>query len=379
MPARVDLTGRRIGRVVILARDTSKPLCMFWAAMCDCGNHFSCYSASLKRGDRFECKKCMFERRRVTDLTGRKYGRWTVIGIGVNDRGKTICHCLCDCGNKGDIEHNHLRAPRKTKSCGCWGRKIKSKYANTTLYPPAHGLAKSSFYSIRVNIIHKCYNEKHPTYHKFGAKGITVCDLWRNGAKDMYEWALSVGWKEKDVFCLKEGAKEFNPKTVYLIPQNEVCSMIGQSQGVQITYRGETHSIQKWAEIMDVDKGQLRRKIQHLPSVEEAFGSYFRKCKFLRDPSLVQKAIDLYESGMTQKAISKIFGVTSMSVRYHLVKHGVKLREEFPLRKPEVKNEEIKRLLDEGLSGKEISRRLGVADTSIYNRIKRMYGIKREQ
>lgn len=379
MKVRIDLSGTRVGRVLILERDEVKHNQQWWKGRCDCGTCFSFTRMSLKRGERFECKKCMKERKRGPDLTGRVFGRWTIVGMGINDKGKTICHCVCDCGAKGDIEPYVLKAPRKSKSCGCWGRKMKSKYANSTQYPPAHGLATGSFYSIRVQIIHKCYNEKHPTYHKFGAKGITVCDLWRNGAKDMYEWAISAGWQEKDVFCLKEGAREFNPETVYLIPQNEASSILSQSQGDQITYKGETHSISKWAKIMKVSDPQLRRKIKLLPSVEEAFGSYFRRCNFIRDPSLVDSAISFYENGMTQAEVGKCFGMTGSAIKYHLDKHGVKLRTEIPLKKPEVKNEDIQKLVNEGLSKSEISRRLGISDTSIRNRINKMNGIKRNR
>src|SRR5271165_6077537 len=137
MPCRVDISGKRVGRVVIIERDHSKPRCLFWKALCDCGKHFSCFSASLKRGERFECKDCMNERKRGPDLSGRKYGRWTVLSMGVDCRNKTICNCRCDCGNLGKVPPSNLNHPKKTKSCGCWGRKIKSKYVNTTQYPPS--------------------------------------------------------------------------------------------------------------------------------------------------------------------------------------------------------------------------------------------------
>lgn len=377
MPARVDFSGKRIGRVVVLERDTSKPKSTFWKAICDCGTHFSCYSRSFKRGDRFECKKCMLERKRGIDLTGRIYGRWTVTGMGINEKGKTVCHCTCDCGSNGDIEPYVLNHPKKSKSCGCLGRKMKSKYVNSTLYPPSHRLSTSSFYAIRTELIHKCYKEKHQSYPKFGGQGITVCELWRNGAKDMYEWALFQGWEEKTIFCLKEGQREFGPETVYLVPNHEYRSSVAQKQGLQITYKGETHSVARWAEIMNIDRSQLIKKIKQLPSIDEAFTYNFRKCKFLRDPSLVQKAINLYENGMTIADVGRCFEMTPPAIKYHLDKHGVKTRTEPLLKKPMITNEAIQKLLNEGLSKKEISRRLLISDTSIGHRINKMNGIKR--
>lgn len=379
MPSRIDISGKRIGRVIILERDQSKPRCLFWKAVCDCGTHFSCYSASFKRGERFECKECMLERRRGIDLTGRKYGRWTVVGMGVNHHNKTVCHCLCDCGKTGDVTPYTLSRPRHSMSCGCYGRKLKSKYVNSTLYPPAHGLSQSSFYSIRIALIHKCYKIDNPSYRRFGAKGITVCELWRNGAKDMYEWALSIGWKEKDVFCLKEDAKEFNPDTVYLIPNDELRSIIGLNGGVQITYRGETHSVGKWAKILGVNKGQLRRKIAKNPSVEEVFGSHFKKNIFAYDPSLTEKVIKYYQEGKTCAQIGILIGVSQNCVRYNLIKNDIELRAEFPLKKPEVRNEDIIKMTAEGMSISVIAKKLGVSTTSIYHRIEKINGVKRDR
>src|SRR5260221_290731 len=100
MPAAIDYTGRKIGRVKILSlvergRGSSR-----WNCLCDCGKEFICWAITLKRGDKFECNPCRNERRRGIDLTGRTFGRWTVIGREINENNKTVWHCKCDCGNE---------------------------------------------------------------------------------------------------------------------------------------------------------------------------------------------------------------------------------------------------------------------------------------
>src|SRR5581483_3840942 len=206
------------------------------------------------------------------------FGRWTVLGRVIDEHGKTKWKCRCDCGAMGEVATCALGKRGRSQSCGCLGRKEKSKYVNTTLYPPVHKLSQTCFYRMRVNLVHRCYNEKHQSYKLYGAEGITVCELWRNSAKDMYEWALSQGWQESDVFFLRAGEKEYNPETTVVMSESAFRSDLGTHGGHQITYNGETHSVGKWAKILQVSPAALRKKLLRNPSIDIVFNSHFRKC-----------------------------------------------------------------------------------------------------
>lgn len=52
------------------------------------------------------------------DMTGQKFGRWTVIGFDCNKNRRTMWKCRCDCGTKRSVEGARLRGGR-SKSCGC--------------------------------------------------------------------------------------------------------------------------------------------------------------------------------------------------------------------------------------------------------------------
>lgn len=56
---------------------------------------------------------------RAEDLTGKRFGYWTVLGLG--DRSNTGLmrwRCRCDCGNVRDVKTNMLKSGRSI-SCGC--------------------------------------------------------------------------------------------------------------------------------------------------------------------------------------------------------------------------------------------------------------------
>ena len=62
------------------------------------------------------------------DLTGQKFGRWTVINItDKRTKNRTIIwHCKCDCGNEKDVDGYTLKSGQ-SKSCGCLHKEIVKK------------------------------------------------------------------------------------------------------------------------------------------------------------------------------------------------------------------------------------------------------------
>ena len=53
-----------------------------------------------------------------------------------------------------------------------------------------HGLSRSKEFIVRRGMISRCYQPNSGSYKNYGAKGITVCDEWRN---DPYQFYIDVG------------------------------------------------------------------------------------------------------------------------------------------------------------------------------------------
>jgi hypothetical protein len=68
------------------------------------------------------------------DPTGRRFGRWTVIGTSEPKRYRTTIYwrraqvwvCQCDCGTVRSVLAANLLAEKST-SCGCWKREVTSR------------------------------------------------------------------------------------------------------------------------------------------------------------------------------------------------------------------------------------------------------------
>ena len=63
---------------------------------------------------------------RFIDLTGKKFGRWTVIKRSFPNKGEQpVWLCKCDCGKEKIVMGNSLRKG-DSKSCGCLSNELKS-------------------------------------------------------------------------------------------------------------------------------------------------------------------------------------------------------------------------------------------------------------
>jgi len=129
----IDLVGKKFGRLIVIKRNhpNSKSGAPKWLCKCNCGKEKVIEGGSLRSGATKSCGCLANEfksKRRLIDLTGRKFGKLTVIKRsypnGNNRSPKWLCKC--ECGKEKIIFGDSLRNGI-TKSCGCLHREIMSK------------------------------------------------------------------------------------------------------------------------------------------------------------------------------------------------------------------------------------------------------------
>lgn len=104
----------------------------------------------------------------LIDLTGRKFGRWTVLGRHIDSRKYCRWRCRCTCG----VERVRLSQPLRegrSRSCGCLSRKLHV----------IHGHAGTRMYSAWQAMLQRCKNHNDHAYTNYGGRGITVTPRWR--------------------------------------------------------------------------------------------------------------------------------------------------------------------------------------------------------
>lgn len=130
----------------------------------------------------------------VKDITGKRFGRLTVIRrFGTSRQGLATWLCQCDCGRECVIGGSHLRKGN-TRSCGCFHDESARKRRTT------HGMSGTRLYAVWKTMIQRCSNPNCDDYKYYGARGISVCEEWRNSFLDFYTWASANGYDENALY-----------------------------------------------------------------------------------------------------------------------------------------------------------------------------------
>lgn len=115
-----DLTGRKFGRLTVIKRDTDQnpKRCSRWVCQCDCGNTKSVYRDKLLSGNTTSCG-CAKKHVHMRDLTGQKFGKLVALSRTEEKCGNSyMWKCQCECGNICYVSGISLTSLKK-QSCGC--------------------------------------------------------------------------------------------------------------------------------------------------------------------------------------------------------------------------------------------------------------------
>jgi hypothetical protein len=113
---------------------------------------------------------------RRLELMGRRFGRLVVLGIAYATPYGTKWLCLCNCGTKkiifGSALHKGL-----TVSCGCFQREEVAK--RSLRHGDHRRGRRTPEHRIWGEMIQRCLNKKNRAYKNYGKRGITVDLRWR--------------------------------------------------------------------------------------------------------------------------------------------------------------------------------------------------------
>lgn len=122
------------------------------------------------------------------DLTGRKFGRLSVLKRVENKGSHVAWLCLCDCGNTTVATGKDLKSGN-TCSCGCLGKENRIKSRRI------HGQSNTHLYWVWKEIRQRCNNPKHKDFENYGGRGIHLCKEW-SSFDAFHEWAILNGYEE---------------------------------------------------------------------------------------------------------------------------------------------------------------------------------------
>lgn len=190
----------------------------------------------------------------IEDINNKKpEGSWlTVTGFVQTESKFAHVSFICKCGEEGYTRMTNV-INGHTWSCGCQRKGNFKKFSDESKKSVKYSEYHKKIGSIYRSIICRCYNEKDTSYKNYGAKGVTMCDEWKNDYQKFLTWCLENGYKEglnldKDT---KSGiTKIYSPETCIFITPRE--NLLARDITVKVMYKGELQPISKIAEVEGV-------------------------------------------------------------------------------------------------------------------------------
>jgi len=196
---------------------------------------------------------------RRIDLVGKTFGHLTVVSCGELVGKHLRWNCICVCGKNHSVASQKLRTG-EVSSCGCKKGEMLAAHKTT------HGGSNTREFRIWSRMKTRCSNPKHNRYHRYGGRGIRVCDRWlesfENFLADMGPCpdGMSIERKNNDLDYCKDNC-------IWATPTEQA---LNRSTARLIEFAGRTMHISQWESEMGFTHGRITKRLALGWSIEKA-------------------------------------------------------------------------------------------------------------
>lgn len=205
----------------------------------------------------------------ASEFEAATHGRLAVIGpaFRIGRHSKQVFEC--ECGNVIVALVSNVISGNTT-SCGCYRKKANTK----------HGNCNHHLYQTWSNMLERCCNPSAHNYHRYGGRGITVCDRWRdNFANFISDMGERPDGCTLDRIDNSKGYEPGNCKWATWVEQNN-----NTRRNRLLSHNGKTQTMTQWAREFGFEVHTIRDRLRLGWSVERALSEpvqveYKRKAK----------------------------------------------------------------------------------------------------
>ena len=132
-------------------------------------------------------------------------------------------------------------------------------------------MSKTRPYDIWQNMKGRCYNPHNPRYDRYGGRGITVCDEWKEDFNAFYEWSVQNGYSDDLTIDRIDNDKGYSPDNCRWATQEEQAR--NRESNIKITIGNATKTLKEWCEIFELDyrKINMRYRRNNYRGIDDLF------------------------------------------------------------------------------------------------------------
>lgn len=200
----------------------------------------------------------------LKDLTGRVFGRLTVLSRAPNIKQWTRWSCRCECGTVVDTYSTSLLRGL-TQSCGCLQRERTSISGKTSNLK--HGFYNHPLYGVWDGMMRRCYKPATANYRNYGGRGIAVCDDWHSPEK-FVTWGIASGYtKGLSLDRYPDNNGNYEPGNCRWATMKQ--QLRNKRSNVFLEWDGQRRTVSEWAEVTGLRFHVIRSRMHRGWSTED--------------------------------------------------------------------------------------------------------------
>lgn len=192
---------------------------------------------------------------------GQKFNKLKVIGIDHTEEYKSpngrnikkkYYKCICECGNETVVYQGKLISGQ-TKSCGCLSKN--------------HCMWNKRIYNTYRAMKKRCFLKKDKDYKNYGARGIKVCEEWKDNPKSFFDWAMSHGYRDDLTIERIDVNGNYCPENCKWITSSEQSN--NRRNNIFIVVNGIKKNIKQWSEELKINSWILYQRRSRGVNIQE--------------------------------------------------------------------------------------------------------------
>jgi hypothetical protein len=181
---------------------------------------------------------------------------------GLNKGNHAKWECVCECGKKTIVFRGGLRSGT-TQSCGCLRDEHTSVRATT------HGFTvglRFKTYKSWQGMIQRCHNPNSTAWKRYGGRGITVCERWRNSFTNF----LADMGKKPEGFTIERKDNNLGYSKSNCVWADKWQQANNRRKSRFLTFNGRTQTVIQWEREFGFSTNVMRSRLKNGWSAEMA-------------------------------------------------------------------------------------------------------------
>lgn len=173
-----------------------------------------------------------------------------------------------------------------------------------------HGLANSPEYAVWSAMIARCENLERWNYHRYGGRGIRVCERWRESFAAFY---ADMGPRPVGhTIERRDNNGNYEPSNCFWATKQRQAN--NRRSNVIVVIDGESHTIAEWGRIRGVSHQYISWRLKQGWPIEEALSPKLRRPRHGLTSEQIAEIREAVAAGISMKAVARMYKTTFYTV-----------------------------------------------------------------